>query len=68
MSSGEQKKICKQSPGGVLQKCGPKNFAKYLKTPVPEPAFLMKLSAEASNINKKETLVQVFSCEFLLNF
>ena len=32
-----------------------------MKTPVPEPLFL---EAEACNFIKKETLAQVFSCEF----
>ena len=35
----------------------------HRKTPVPEPPFLTKLQAASGFINK-ETLLQVFSCEF----
>ena len=34
-----------------------------MKTPVPV-SFLIKLQAEVCNFIKKETLAQVFSCEF----
>ena len=34
-----------------------------MKAPVPV-SFLIKLHAEARNVIKKETLVEVFSCEF----
>ena len=49
-----------------------RNFAINRKTPVPEPLFFIKLQAwgtfliklQACNFIKKETLAQVFSCEF----
>ena len=49
-----------------------RNFAIHKKTPVPESLFLIKLQAwgtfliklQAWNFFKKETLAQVFSCEF----
>ena len=36
----------------------------HKKIPVPEFSVLIKLQAEAQNVIEKETLVQVFSCEF----
>ena len=36
----------------------------HRKTPVPEYLFLIKLQALSCNFVKKETLAQVFSCEF----
>ena len=46
---------------GVLR-----NFAKFTRKKLPgaRDSFLTKLQAEAGNFIKKETLVQVFSCEF----
>ena len=45
---------------GVLR-----NFRKInRKTPVPESLFKIKLQADACNFIKRETLAQVFSCEF----
>ena len=42
-----------------------KNFAKFTgKKPVPESLFLIKVQADDCNFIKKETLTQVFSCEF----
>ena len=35
-----------------------------MKTPVPESLFLIKLQAAGCNFIEKETLAQVFSCEF----
>ena len=35
-----------------------------MKAPVPEFLFVIKLQAEACNFIKKETVAQVFSCEF----
>ena len=36
----------------------------HRRTPVPKFLFLLKLQAAACNFIKKETLAQVFSCEF----
>ena len=46
---------------GVLR-----NFAKFTRKKLPgaRDSFLTKLQAEAGNFIKKETLVEVFSCEF----
>ena len=50
----------------VAQRCHVKKFSQkfhkiYMKTPVPESLFS---EAESCNFIKKETLAQVFSCEF----
>ena len=55
----------KQSPEGVLQKRCSQKFCKIQrKTPVTQSLFLIKLQAEACNFIEKETLAQVFYCEF----
>ena len=41
-----------------------KNFAKFTGKHLCQGLFLIKLQAEAYNFIKKETLAQVFSCEF----
>ena len=50
--SSRREVFCKK---GVLR-----NFAKFTKTPVPESLY----NKVACNFIKKETLVQLFSCEF----
>ena len=52
----------KQSSGGVLR-----NFAKFTVKHLGQSLFFNKVASlrpEASNFIKKETLAQVFSCEF----
>ena len=44
---------------GVLR-----NFAKFTGNTCARVSFLIKLQASACNFIKKETLTQVFSCEF----
>ena len=57
--------IKKQSLGCVLSKSFSQKFHKnHRKTPVPESLFLKSCRSEACNFIKKETLAQVFSCEF----
>ena len=55
----------KQSPKGVLWK---KVFLEISQNSEenssPRVSFLMKLQTEVFNFSKKETLTQVFSCEF----
>ena len=41
-----------------------RNFAKFTGKQQCQSVFLMKLQTEAYNFIKKETLVQVLSCEF----
>ena len=58
-------KIQKQSSGGVLQK---KVFLEISQNSQENTcarvSFLRKLQTEACNFIKRETLAQVFSCEF----
>ena len=56
--------IKKQSPGGVPQKGVLKNFTIFTGKKCDRLYFSIKLQAQACNFIKKETLVQVFSCEF----
>ena len=57
--------IKKQSLECVLSKSFSQKFHKnHRKTPVPESLFLKSCRSEACNFIKKETLAQVFSCEF----
>ena len=44
---------------GVLR-----NFAKFTRKHLCQRLFFNKVAAEACNFNKKETMPQVFSCEF----
>ena len=44
--------------------CSCKFLKNYRKTSVPETLFKKRLWLQACNFIKKETLVQVFSCEF----
>ena len=58
-------KIPKQSPGGVLLKKVSSEIWKNLQeNTCARVFFLIKLQALACNVTKKETLAQVFSCEF----
>ena len=41
-----------------------KSFAKFTRKHLCQVSFLIKLQVEPCNFTKKETLVQVFSCEF----
>ena len=41
-----------------------KNVAKFAGKHLLQSLFFNKLQAEACNFNEKETLAQVFSCEF----
>ena len=41
-----------------------KNFAKFTGKHLFRVSFLIKLQAEASNFFRKETLIQIFLCEF----
>ena len=41
-----------------------KNFAKFIEKQLCHSLFLIKLQTETCNFIKKETLAQVFSCEF----
>ena len=60
--------IKKQSSWCVLSKSFSQKFHKnHRKTPVPESLFLKSCRSEACNFIKKETLAQVFSCEFYEN-
>ena len=64
--SGEIRSDPKQSPRSILPKRGSNKFRKiHKKAPVPESLFLLKLpQPQTCNFIKKETLAQVFSCEF----
>ena len=56
--------IQKQSSGGVLEK-----FAKFTRKHLRQSLFFKKVvSPEAFKFIKKETLAQVFSCEFCETF
>ena len=56
--------VQKQPPEVFCRKmCSWKFHKIHRKTPVPE-AFFNRLWPQACNFIKKETLVQVFSCEF----
>ena len=55
--------------GDVLYKKGVlRTFAKFTGKHLCQCLFLMKLQAKACNFIKKETLAQVFSCEFWESF
>ena len=58
----------KQSSGGVLWKGIPKKFAKFTGKHLCQSPFFNKVvglrPAKACNFIKKETLAQLFSCEF----
>ena len=57
--------VQKQSPEAFCTKmCSWKFHKIHRKTPVPDAFFKKRLWPQASNFIKKETLVQVFSCEF----
>ena len=42
----------------------PSNFAKFTKSICARVSFSIRLQAKANNFIKKETLAQIFSCEF----
>ena len=56
--------IQKQSPEVFYEKRYFRNFAKFAGNNCARVSFLIKLQAQACNFIKKETLAQVFSCEF----
>ena len=47
-----------------MKKGVPRNFTKFTENTCARVFFLIKLQAKACNFIKKETLAQVFSCEF----
>ena len=53
----------KQSPGSVLLKSAPRNFAKFTWKHLCRSLSLINLEALDCNFIKKETLTQVFSCQ-----
>ena len=58
-------KVQKRSPRSVLSKKCSEKFRKfYRKTPVPESFFNKVVGLKPATLFKKETLAQVFSCEF----
>ena len=54
----------KQSPGSVLQKVFLKISQNSRKNTCARISFVIKLQAESCNFIKRETLTQVFSCEY----
>ena len=54
----------KQSPEVFCKKTVLKNFVKFTEKHQLRVSFLMKLQASACNLIQKETLAQVFPCEF----
>ena len=59
--------MCRSSrPEVFCKKCVLRNFAKFTKkkTICARVFFSIKLQAKANNFIKKETLTQMFSCEF----
>ena len=54
----------KQPPEVFYKKAGLENFAKFTGKYLSKSLFLIKLQISACNFTKKETLSQVFSCEF----
>ena len=55
----------KQPPEVFCKKRCSKKFPKiHRKTPVPEPLFKYSCRLQACNFIKKESLTQVFPCEF----
>ena len=55
--------VCNEERQAVIRRVL-KNFAKITEEYLCQSLFLIRLQAEACNIIKKETLVQVFSWEF----
>ena len=54
--------------GDLWKKSVLKNFAKFTGNMPAKVSFLIKLQAETCNFIKKETLEQVFPCEFFKIF
>ena len=54
----------KQLPGGVCKKGVLRNFAKFRGKHLSRKLFFKKVAGLACNCIKKESLTQMFSCEF----
>ena len=64
MISGDNWDIQKQPPGVFYNKGVLRNFIKFTGKHLCQSLILIKLQAEAYNFIKKETLAQLFPCEF----
>ena len=64
MISGDNWDIQKQPPGVFYNKGVLRNFIKFTGKHLCQSLILIKLQGEAYNFIKKETLAQLFPCEF----
>ena len=58
----------KQPPEVFYEKVVLKNFAKFTGKHLRQSLFFNKVAGQACNFIKKETVAQVFSWKFLVNF